>query len=84
MNKHFSDIIDRRENLTEVDRINALLQDITLEQYAFNKWMDELEKSGDGFKIGLRTPALSSKPVKLSWWKCWFLVDSSRILLGSR
>ena len=72
MNKHFSDIIDRRENLTKVDRINALLQDITLEQYAFNKWMDELEKSGDGFKIGLRTPALSSKPVKLSWWKCWF------------
>lgn len=72
MNKQFSDIIARIENLTEADRINAHLQGITLKQYAFNKWLDELEKNRDGFKTGFRTTALPSKLVKLSWWKCWF------------
>lgn len=46
------------------DRVNADLQDITLEQYMFNKWLVELEKSKDGFKRKL--------PIKLTWWKCWF------------
>lgn len=46
------------------DRVNADLQDITLEQYMFNKWLVELEKSKDGFKRKL--------PIELTWWKCWF------------
>lgn len=59
-------------SITPEDRVKADLENITVEQYVFNKWMIELEKSGDGFKTGFRTTALPSKPVKLSWWKCWF------------
>ena len=58
--------------ITDEDRVNADLEGITPEQYAFNKWMTDLEKHGDGFKTRFRTTALPSKPVKLSWWKCWF------------
>lgn len=68
--------------ISDIDVICADLQNITLQQYAFNKWMDELEKSGDGFKTGFRTTALPSKPVKLSWWKCWFWWAIPEFFLG--
>ena len=68
--ENFSKIFD--EEMHETDRICAFLQGISLKQYAFNKWMEDLEKSGDGFKTGFRLTAIPYKPIKLSWWKCWF------------
>ena len=53
-------------NASEEDKVNADLQGITLKQYKFNQWKEEIEKSGyNSFR-------LLEKPVKLSWWKCWF------------
>ena len=57
-------------SITSEDRINADLEGITIEQYVFNKWMNN-EKIGNGFKTGFRI-SKSCNPVKLSWWKCWF------------
>ena len=54
------------------DTVNADIQNITLEQYMFNKWLDELERSGDGFKTGYNKKHQGPLPVKLTWWKCWF------------
>ena len=59
-------------SLTDEDKVQADLQNITLEQYRFNKWMEELEKHGDGFKTGFKSKYEGMFPIKLSRWKCWF------------
>lgn len=59
-------------SITEEDYVQADLQNITVKQYLFNKWLDELEKYGDGFKTGFRSRYENKFSVKLTWWKCWF------------
>ena len=67
---------------TTEDLVNADLEGVTINQYCFNKWMDDLEKSGDSFKTGFRISPLPHKPIKLSWWKCWFWWTIPGFFLG--
>jgi len=55
--------------ITEEDRVNADLQNITVKQYTFNKWFDAINKTKDGFKLVSHNGCI---PVRLTWWKCWF------------
>ncbi len=63
---------ERLSSFTYEDKIQADLQGIALKQYAFNKWMDELERSGDGFNTCFKLSYDVPRPIKLAWWKCWF------------
>ena len=62
-------------NASDEDKVNADLQGITLKQYKFNQWKEEIEKSGYGFR-------LLEKLVKLTWWKCWFWSLLPNFILG--
>ena len=44
---HCYDLQKTMNSITPEDRVNADLEDITVEQYAFNKWMNELEEAND-------------------------------------
>ena len=59
-------------NASSEDQVNADLENVTIKQYRFNKWLDFLEKSGDGFFTGFKTKPSGPVHVKLAWWKCWF------------
>ena len=65
--------------MSDVDKVNADLEGISVRQYLFNKWMDELEKTDNGFKL----TAHYYKPVKLAWWKCWFWWCLHDFILGT-
>ena len=69
--------------LTDEDRVQADLQGISIRQYAFNKWMDQLERAGDGFKTGFKTKSDGPLPIKLTWWKCWFWWLIPGVFLGT-
>ena len=51
---------------SDEDRISSDLEHLTVEQHMFNKWMHEIESTGDRLD-GFR----HITPVKLAKWKCW-------------
>lgn len=59
---------------TAEDRVRADLEMISLDQYMHNKFIDQLKRHYLAFD--------KTKPMKLSWWKCWFWMLLPKFILG--